>query len=216
MHADRIRLRRAGIALEVVTLGWNVVGVVLLAVLAYRSGSVALLGFGLDSLIEIGASTVVIWELTGADERRQRLGMRLIGIAFVLLAVYLLAQAAIALATGHRAVPLTGGIVWTGLTAVAMVALAAGKRRVGRLLADPVLLTEGEGDPGRRDPRRVRAARDRAGRLARLVVGRPARGARDRVLRDPGGRPRAAPLSAYRGEPRIALHGKMQFFGALR
>ena len=142
MQSDRPRLRRAGIALEIVTLGWNVVGVALLAVLAYRSGSVALLGFGLDSLIEIGASTVVIWELTGADERRQRLGMRLIGSAFVLLAVYLLVQAAIALATAHRAVPLTGGIVWTGLTAVAMVVLAAGKRRVGRLLADPVLLTE--------------------------------------------------------------------------
>lgn len=144
MHADRIRLRRAGIALEVVTLGWNVVGVTLLAVFAYQSGSVALLGFGLDSLIEIGASTVVIWELTGADERRQRLGMRLIGIAFVLLAVYLLAQAAITLLAGQRAVPLLGGIIWTALTAVAMFLLAVGKRRVGGLLDDPVLLTEGK------------------------------------------------------------------------
>jgi len=49
--ADRDRLRRAGIVLEIVTLAWNAVGVVLLAVLASRSGSVALLGFGRDSLI---------------------------------------------------------------------------------------------------------------------------------------------------------------------
>lgn len=143
MPADRARLRRAGIALEVITLAWNVVGVVLLGILAYRSGSVALLGFGLDSLIEIGASTVVIWELTGSDERRQRLGLRLIGVAFALLAAYLLVQAVVALASGHRATPLQGGIWWTALTAIVMFLLAFGKHRVGRALADPVLLTEG-------------------------------------------------------------------------
>lgn len=140
---QRERLRRTGILLEAATLAWNVVGVVLLAILAYRSASVALLGFGLDSLIEIGASTVVIWELTGSGERRQRIGLRLIGWAFVLLALYLLAQAAVALLTGHRAQPVLGGIGWTALTAAAMFALAWGKWHVGRRLDNPVLLTEG-------------------------------------------------------------------------
>ena len=140
---QRERLRRTGILLEAATLAWNVVGVVLLAILAYRSASVALLGFGLDSLIEIGASTVVIWELTGSGERRQRIGLRLIGWAFVLLALYLLVQAAVALLTGHRAQPVLGGIGWTALTAAAMFALAWGKWHVGRRLDNPVLLTEG-------------------------------------------------------------------------
>ncbi|MEN2741025.1 cation transporter [Microbacterium sp. X-17] len=144
LPADRTRLRRAGIGLEAITLGWNVVGVVLLAYLAYRSGSVALLGFGLDSLIEIGASAVVIWELTGASEERQRVALRLIGIAFLLLALYLLVQAAIALLSGHRAEPTAGGIWWTAATAVAMFALAAGKHRIGRRLGNPVLITEGK------------------------------------------------------------------------
>ena len=65
-------LRRRGYALEAATLAWNVVGVVVLAVIAVRTGSVAVAGFGLDSLIEIGASVVVIWELsgTGACVRR--------------------------------------------------------------------------------------------------------------------------------------------------
>jgi divalent metal cation (Fe/Co/Zn/Cd) transporter len=49
-------MRRRGLALEYATLVWNVVGVVVLAVAAWRSGSVALAGFGLDSLIEIFAS----------------------------------------------------------------------------------------------------------------------------------------------------------------
>ena len=56
---------RWGYVLESITLGWNVVGVLVLVVAAVRARSVALGGFGLDSLIEIGASTVVIWELSG-------------------------------------------------------------------------------------------------------------------------------------------------------
>ncbi len=67
----RARLLRRGFTLEYVTLGWNVAGIIVLAVAAR---SVALAGFGLDSLIEIGASTVVIWELSGTGEDRQRRG----------------------------------------------------------------------------------------------------------------------------------------------
>src|SRR5919202_3240889 len=92
-------LRRRGLLLEGATLAWNVVGVVVLAVLAITTRSVALAGFGLDSLIEIGASTVVIWELTGTGEQRQRIELRLIGIAFVALAAYLTVQSAVALVT---------------------------------------------------------------------------------------------------------------------
>jgi divalent metal cation (Fe/Co/Zn/Cd) transporter len=63
----RRSLTRRGFALEWATLGWNVAGVVILALAAITARSVALAGFGLDSLIEIGASTVVIWELSGSS-----------------------------------------------------------------------------------------------------------------------------------------------------
>lgn len=135
--------RRAGIGLEVVTLIWNIVGVVVLAVLAVLSASVALVGFGLDSLIEIGASTVVIWELTGTGETRQRFALRLIGWAFIALAGYLLVQSVVALVAAHRPTALLGGIGWTAVTAAVMFALAAGKAHVGRTLSNPVLITEG-------------------------------------------------------------------------
>jgi divalent metal cation (Fe/Co/Zn/Cd) transporter len=136
-------LLRRGRVLEVITLGWNVAGIVILAVAAIRARSVALAGFGLDSLIEIGASTVVLWELAGTGEDRQRRALRLIGGAFVLLAVYLCVQSAIVLATGHHAGPSPLGIAWTAVTAVAMFTLAAGKARTGRQLGNPVLITEG-------------------------------------------------------------------------
>jgi divalent metal cation (Fe/Co/Zn/Cd) transporter len=143
--ADNARsvLLRRGFALEYMTLAWNAAGIVVLAIAAISARSVALAGFGLDSLIEIGASTVVIWELSGTGEERQRHGLRLIGYAFAALAVYLLAQSSVVLATGHHPRHSALGIIWTAVTAAAMFALAAGKARTGRALDNPVLRTEG-------------------------------------------------------------------------
>jgi hypothetical protein len=99
--------------------------------------------FGLDSLIEIGASTVVIWELSGTGEQRQRRGLRLIGYAFAALAAYLLVQSTVVLATGYHPRHSVPGIIWTAVTAAVMFALAAGKARTGTALGNPVLQTEG-------------------------------------------------------------------------
>jgi divalent metal cation (Fe/Co/Zn/Cd) transporter len=137
------RLLRRGRILEGVTLAWNVAGIVVLAIASIAARSVALAGFGLDSLIEIGASTVVLWELAGTGADRQRRALRLIGAAFVALALYLAVQSAIVLATGYHARPSPLGITWTAVTAAAMFALAAGKGRTGRALGNPVLSTEG-------------------------------------------------------------------------
>lgn len=134
---------RRGFALEYATLGWNVVGIVVLAIAAIAAKSVALAGFGLDSLIEIGASTVVIWELSGTGEDRQRRALRLIGVGFALLAVYLLVQSTWVLASGFRPRHSLLGIVWTAVTAGVMFALAWGKARTGAALGNPVLETEG-------------------------------------------------------------------------
>jgi divalent metal cation (Fe/Co/Zn/Cd) transporter len=139
----RVQLKRRGIALEWVTLTWNLVGVVILAVLAVRASSTALAGFGLDSLIEIGASTVVLWELSGTGERRQQRALRLIGGAFIALAIYVLVQAVIALATAHHAAPAPWGIAWTAVTAAVMFTLSFMKTRTGRALGNTVLETEG-------------------------------------------------------------------------
>ena len=142
---DEVRkgLLRRGFALEYMTLAWNVIGIVVLAIAAVPARSVALAGFALDSLIEIGASTVVIWELSGTGEERQRRGLRLIGYAFAALAVYLLVQSTVVLAAGNHPRHSVTGIIWTAVTAAAMFALAAGKARTGRALGNPVLQTEG-------------------------------------------------------------------------
>jgi len=136
-------LRLRGLRLEYATLGWNVVGSAVVLVAAVSARSVALAGFGLDSLIEILASVVVVWQLQDmAAPDRERRALRVIGVAFLLLAVYIAAQSAYVFASGghpHRSVL---GIVWLALTAVAMFALAAGKRATGRALGNRLLQTE--------------------------------------------------------------------------
>jgi divalent metal cation (Fe/Co/Zn/Cd) transporter len=143
VSTDRSELLRRGLRLEYATLAWNVVGIAVLAVAAIGARSVALAGFGLDSLIEIGASTVVVWELSGSDAERERRALRLIAIAFLALATYLVVQAGIVLAVRHHAAHSPLGIAWTAATAIAMFALAAGKARTGRALGNAVLQTEG-------------------------------------------------------------------------
>ena len=142
-RGQRTALLRRGLTLEYITLGWNVVGVVILVIAAIRTGSVALAGFGIDSLIEIGASTVVVWQLTGTAADRERIAMRLIGSAFMVLAVYIAAQAIYVLVRGARPDASPLGIAWTAITCAVMLALALGKSRTGRALGNPVLLTEG-------------------------------------------------------------------------
>lgn len=137
------QLLRRGRILEGVTLGWNVVGVVVLGIAAVTARSVALGGFGFDSLIEIGASTVVLWELSGTGENRQRRALRLVGAAFAVLACYLAVQSTVVLVAQYHPGHSPLGIVWTALTALVMFALAAGKDRTGRQLNNPVLRTEG-------------------------------------------------------------------------
>jgi divalent metal cation (Fe/Co/Zn/Cd) transporter len=139
----RHQLLRWGRRLEFVTLGWNVVGVAVLAVAALRARSVALAGFGLDSLIEIGASTVVLWELADTSQRRQQRALRMIGVAFVVLGLYLAAQSTLVLVAGVHPRHSAWGIAWTAVTAVAMFSLAAGKARIGARISNPVLITEG-------------------------------------------------------------------------
>ena len=140
--ATRRLLLHRGLRLEYATLAWNVVGSVLVLVAAAAARSVALAGFGLDSLIEIVASSVVVWQLKGADKARERRALRVIGVAFVLLALYIGAQSTYVLAAGFRPHHSQLGIAWLELTALAMFALAYGKSRTGRALGNRVLETE--------------------------------------------------------------------------
>src|SRR6266568_2078479 len=140
-HSDELEvlvsqtaLLKRGFLLEYLTLGWNVVGVIIVALAAYAARSVALAGFGLDSLIEIFASVVVLWQLRGVNRGCERLALRLIGIAFIALVMYIVAQLLVTLLTGTHPATSVGGIIWIAVTFFAMLLLAFGKRLTGQQL----------------------------------------------------------------------------------
>jgi divalent metal cation (Fe/Co/Zn/Cd) transporter len=139
----RDQLVRRGLRLEYTTLSWNIIGVVILAMAAVLARSIALAGFGFDTLVEIGASTVVVWELKGINQDRERRALRLIGWSFILLVIYLVSLTSWALADHIRPEHSILGIVWTALTAALMFALALGKSQTGRSLGNKVLISEG-------------------------------------------------------------------------
>jgi len=135
-------LIRRGLLLEYATLGWNVVGCVIVITAAIAAHSVALAGFGLDSLIEIFASIVVVWELMGTGKGREHTALRLIGIAFLALAGYILAQLAFTLSRQSHPGTSLVGILWLAVTCVVMLLLAWGKGVTGARLGNSVLRTE--------------------------------------------------------------------------
>ena len=137
------QLLRRGLALEYATLGWNVIGVIVLAITAIAAGSVALAAFGIDSLIEILASTTVVWQLKGTDTSSRTVpALRVIAIAFACLAIYILIQSTIVLATANHPGRSLAGTIWLAITALAMFALARGKADTGHRLNNAVLRTE--------------------------------------------------------------------------
>jgi divalent metal cation (Fe/Co/Zn/Cd) transporter len=139
---QRQHLLRRGIRLEYATLGWNVVASVVVILAALVSGSVALGGFGLDSLIEIFASVVVVWHLKRVAAPRERLALRLIGFAFVGLAIYLSVQSTYAIVTHAEPATSPIGIAWLAATFLAMLTLSRLKARTGAALDNEVLSSE--------------------------------------------------------------------------
>lgn len=139
---DNTPLLRRGLHLEYLTLTWNVIGVFIVFYAAFVAGSIALTGFGLDSLIEIGASMVVIWQLTGVEAQREKAALRLIGAAFFAIALYILVVALRTLILQVKPETSLLGIAWLVFTVLAMVALAQGKQITGTKLNNQVLVTE--------------------------------------------------------------------------
>ena len=125
-------LRRRALRLEWATNGWNAMEVVVTISLGVQAGSLALIAFGLDSVVEIFASTVVIRNLRDdrsdpGDERTHR-SLRLIAAAFWLLAAFLVVMSVRGLIRGDRPDSSPLGVAYLAITAVAMFGLARLKR----------------------------------------------------------------------------------------
>ena len=135
------------------------------------ASSIALIAFGLDSVVEFAAGAIVIWQLRGGSGQREHRAVRLIGLTFFLLAAYLVIETIRDLISQARPEAATAGLIVTAVALLVMPLLAAGEAtdRAGPGQPDPHYRR------GRKQVVRLdlwcRLARRRAERLAGLVVG---------------------------------------------
>lgn len=141
--ADRASARRGRARLLVwATIAWNGVEAVIAIAAGAAAGSGALVGFGLDSTVEVSAAAVALWYLRGDGDDRGRIAGRAIGMSFWALAAWVAVHAVGDLVGGHRPETSVVGIVLTSLSVLVMPALAAAKRRNGVALGSSALVAE--------------------------------------------------------------------------
>lgn len=140
------RLHERARQLQFATIAWNSVEVFVTVGLGVAANSLALVAFGMDSLIEVFASLVVVWHLgtfgSVPSEERTARALRLVAIAFGALAISLLVGSARGLWTGSEADSSIVGIAYLAATAIVMFTLARWKRRVSVALDVAPLVSE--------------------------------------------------------------------------
>ena len=151
MTATRSALLARGLRLEYLTVGWNVVEGVIAIGAGIAAGSIALIGFGVDSFVESISGSVLIWRLRaetvgGADEERieqvEQRASRLVAVSFVLLAAYVAFEAVRTLVAQDRPDASPVGIVLTTVSLAVMLWLARAKRDTGEALGSRALIAD--------------------------------------------------------------------------
>jgi divalent metal cation (Fe/Co/Zn/Cd) transporter len=144
--SDTRRLRRWAWWLTALTIGWNSLEAVVAIASGLLAGSIALVGFGLDSVVEVSSALVIAWRLSrqGADhaanERAERRAVRLIALSFLAIAAYVTYDAVTTLlGIGDEPEHSPVGLALVALSLVVMPTLAWAKRRVAAGLGSPAL-----------------------------------------------------------------------------
>lgn len=147
---QRARLLQRALRLEYFTVCWNIIEGVIAVGAAVEAGSVALLGFGIDSFVETASAAVLIWRLRAEDarmpleeiERIDRRAHRLVGASLFALAVYISFDAAKALMRHERPQASAFGILITAVSLGVMWRLAREKRRAADVLESRALMAD--------------------------------------------------------------------------
>lgn len=124
--SENIRLGRR---LEYLTIGWNSLEAVAAIAAGLAAGSVALVGFGFDSVIEVSSGAIMLWRLA-SGEHRERIALKLVGASFLALAAYVAFDAAQSLWMQEATEKSYIGIAIAALSLIVMPLLARAKRRV--------------------------------------------------------------------------------------
>jgi divalent metal cation (Fe/Co/Zn/Cd) transporter len=138
---ERDRLTRRGFWLEYASLAWMTVEAAVAITAGIVASSIALVAFGLDSVMEFAAAVLVIWQLRGGGPRKHR-AVRLIGVTFFLLAAYLVVESSRDLISQAKPEASTAGLIVAAAALLVMPPLALAKRRTGQALDNHALIAD--------------------------------------------------------------------------
>ena len=117
------------------TITYNVIEAVIAITAGTVASSTALIGFGLDSVIEVSSAAAVAWQFTGPDhEKREKTALRIIAVSFFALAAYVGVESVRALLGAGEARRSTVGLVLAAVSLAVMPLLSYAQRRAGRAL----------------------------------------------------------------------------------
>ena len=135
---------REGRRLEYFTLGWNLTEALVGMGAGVIAGSIALIGFGVDSIIESFSGAILLWRLQRhkADEKREQLALKLVGISFFVLAAYVAADAAKTLIQQEAPQASIVGVCLAAISIIVMPILARAKRGVAARLNSRALAAD--------------------------------------------------------------------------
>ena len=136
------RLHRRALALAYMSMGWMVIEATVAVTAGILAASIALVGFGLDSVIEFFSALIVVWQLHDQGEERETRAVRLIGATFFILAAYLTAESIRDLIGHARPEHSIPGIVITAAALVVMPVLALAKRRTGQAMSNRAVIAD--------------------------------------------------------------------------
>jgi divalent metal cation (Fe/Co/Zn/Cd) transporter len=125
-----------------VGLGWHAVEASVAVAAGLIAGSVALVGFGADSLIELAAGLIVLWRLASARAIGERRAQQMIAVSFYLLTVYITVQVVLSLAAGEHSAVSWAGIALAAVTLATMPVLATAKGHVAEELESSATKSE--------------------------------------------------------------------------
>ena len=123
-------------------VAWDAVEGVVAVTAGLAAGSIALVGFGIDSAIEVFAASVVIWQLRGGAHARKGRALKLIALSFFVLAAYVGFEAVRDLITADKAEESLVGIALNVVALAVMVPVAIAQRRTGDALGNQVLVAQ--------------------------------------------------------------------------
>ena len=141
--ADKIRLGRRAQLLAGASVGYNVIEAIIAITAGLAAGSVALVGFGLDSTVEVSSGLIILWQFRHAmPESRERMALRLMAVSFFALAAYVAFESVRALVGGHDPDSSMVGIGLAVASLIIMPFLSWAQRRTGRALGSNAVVAD--------------------------------------------------------------------------